>query len=107
MTKGTLAGLAFVVAASLWYAAPPPFGPPGPMAAADSQYHFAVAREIWSGHLVPDVAHGLPWTVLHDMPVDHYWGYHVLIAPFAAARSPEAGMKSAACLMFVVVFGSA
>jgi hypothetical protein len=103
---GTLAGLAFVATMAVVYSASLLFSHPGQMAAADSHYHFAVAREIWRGALVPDVSSGLPWTVLHDMPVDHYWGYHVLVAPFAARASAEAGMKTAACAMFALVFVS-
>jgi hypothetical protein len=35
---------------------------PGHQAAADSHYHFSVAREIAHGTLIPDVARGLPFT---------------------------------------------
>jgi len=75
----------------------------GYQAAADSHYHFSVAREIAHGTLVPDVARGLPMTVLHDMPVDHYWGYHVLLAPFALAGNAELGMKLATIVLFSAV----
>jgi hypothetical protein len=75
----------------------------GYQAAADSHYHFSVAREIARGTWVPDVARGLPLTVLADMPVDHYWGYHVLLAPFALAPNPEFGMKLATIVLFALV----
>src|SRR5580700_5189564 len=70
---------------------------------ADSLYHFSVAREMAHGTLVPDVARGLPFTVLRDMPVDHYWGYHLLLAPFALATDPELGMKVATVTLFALV----
>jgi hypothetical protein len=73
---------------------------------ADSLYHFSVAREIARGHLMPDVARSLPFTVLRDMPVDHYWGYHLLLAPFALAADPEAGMKVATASLFAGIFVS-
>jgi hypothetical protein len=76
---------------------------PGHQAAADSHYHFSVAREIARGTFVPDVARGLPFTVLRDMPVDHYWGYHVLLAPFARLANPELGMKLATVTLFALV----
>lgn len=103
---GAALGLVLVAAVAFVYAWSLLFSHPGQMASADSHYHFALAREIWAGRLVPDVASGLPWTVLRDMPVDHYWGYHVLISPFAAFSSPETGMKAAACVMFTLVFVS-
>ena len=73
---------------------------------ADSHYHFLVAREIAHGFLVPDVARGLPFTVLREMPVDHYWGYHVILAPFALIPDAEAGMKVATVVLFAAIFVS-
>jgi len=70
---------------------------------ADSHYHFMMGRAIAHGHVVPDVARGLPLTVLRDMPVDHYWGYHVLLAPFALGNA-EVGMKVATVALFTLVF---
>ncbi len=49
------------------------------------------------------MARGLPFTVLRDMPVDHYWGYHLLLAPFALATDPELGMKVATVTLFALV----
>jgi hypothetical protein len=76
---------------------------PGYQAAADSHYHFSVAREIAHGTWIPDVARGLPFTVLRDMPVDHYWGYHVLLAPFGLIPNPEIGLKVATVSLFALV----
>lgn len=76
---------------------------PGYQAAADSHYHFSVAREIAHGTLIPDVARGLPFTVLRDMPVDHYWGYHLFLAPFGLIADPEVGMKVATVSLFAGV----
>jgi hypothetical protein len=70
---------------------------------ADSHYHFSVGREIAHGSLVPDMAHGLPLTVLADMPVDHYWGYHLLLAPFAWIPDAELGMAVATAFLFAAV----
>jgi hypothetical protein len=80
---------------------------PGYQPGADSHYHFEIAGEIARGHLVPDVARGLPFTVLRDMPVDHYWGYHCLLAPFALMADRELGMKLATAVLFGAVFASA
>jgi hypothetical protein len=75
---------------------------------ADSHYHFAVAREIAGGTLVPDVGRALPFTVLHEIPVDHYWGYHLLLAPFArVVGDAELGMKVATVVLFASLFASA
>jgi hypothetical protein len=101
-----LFGLVVVTLTSAVYAASILFARPGRMAAAESHYHFAVAREIASGTFVPNVGKSLPWTVFGDMNVDHYWGYHVLVAPFAALAPSEDGMKTAASAMFVLVFAS-
>jgi hypothetical protein len=76
---------------------------PGVPASADSHYHFSVGREIAHGTWVPNVAHGLPLTVLRDMPVDHYWGYHVLLAPFGLIADPEWGMGIATAVLFAGV----
>ncbi len=74
---------------------------------ADSHYHFSVARDIAGGQLVPDVARGAPFTVLRDMPVDHYWGYHVLLAAFAWTKDAELGMKVASVALFAAIFTTA
>ncbi|MGA2451532.1 MAG: hypothetical protein ABTD50_22985 [Polyangiaceae bacterium] len=73
---------------------------------ADSHYHFLVAREIARGALVPDVARGLPFTVLREIPVDHCWGYHLVLAPFALVPDAEAGMKIATVVLFAAIFVS-
>jgi hypothetical protein len=102
-TLRRFSGFACVMAVSALYAAVLLALRPGYQVSADSQYHFSVAREIASGSWVPDVARGLPFTVLRDMPVDHYWGYHVLLAVFAAGRDPEWGMKVATVVLFAAV----
>jgi hypothetical protein len=76
---------------------------PGYQAGADSHYHFSVAREIAHGTLIPDVARGLPFTILRDMPVDHYWGYHLVLAPFGLISNPEIGLKVATASLFALV----
>jgi hypothetical protein len=101
---GSYTGGVVVAVASATYAAVLSVLSPGYQAGADSHYHFSVAREMARGTLVPDVARGLPFTVLHDMPVDHYWGYHLLLAPFALASDPEVGMKVATVVLFAAIF---
>ena len=76
---------------------------PGQQPSADSHFHFEVARWIARGDFVPDLARGLPMTILRDMPVDHYWGYHVLLAPFALLPDAELGMKVATVVFFAAV----
>ena len=79
---------------------------PGYQPGADSLYHFVVGRQIAAGTLVPDVARALPFTVLRDMPVDHYWGYHVLLAPFGLVPDAEMGMKAATVVLFGAIYAS-
>ncbi len=82
------------------YAAAVLFGVPGHMAAGDSLYHFSVASSIWHGDLAPDPSRTFPWGLWRDLPVDHYWGFHLIVAPFAAVAAPEMGMKLAASVLF-------
>lgn len=89
-----------VAIASFVYAASALLAVPGYMAAGDSLYHFDVARKIWAGDLAPDPSRSFPWTIFSEWPVDHYWGFHLLIAPFAAVRDSELGMKLAASVLF-------
>jgi len=73
---------------------------------ADSHYHFTVARAMWSEGLAPSPAKGLPWTLLADLPVDHYWGFHLLLMPFALCPSYELGLRLATATLFALVFAS-
>jgi hypothetical protein len=97
-------GALVVAVASATYATVLSLLEPGYQAGADSHYHFSVAREMARGTLVPDVAHGLPFTVLREMPVDHYWGYHLLLVPFALWPDQETGMKIATVALFAAIF---
>ncbi|MEI9935715.1 MAG: hypothetical protein WDO69_00690 [Pseudomonadota bacterium] len=72
-------------------------------ASADSYYHFAVAREIAQGNFRSELAPRLPWTILGQLPVDHYFGFHLLLAPFAALPSAVWGLKLATLVFFVAV----
>jgi hypothetical protein len=96
-------GALFVAACAAAYAATLLALRPGYQPSADSHYHFVIARLIARGHWVPDVAHALPFTVLRDMPVDHYWGYHAVLALFALLPSKELGMKVATVVLFAGV----
>jgi len=75
----------------------------GYQASADANYHFAVAREIARGNFRSEAAPHLPWTILSELPVDHYFGFHLLLAPFALLPNPLWGMKLATLLLFVAV----
>jgi hypothetical protein len=99
-------GLLFVCLVAFVYGGSQLAAQPGFQVGNDSHYHFTMAREIWRGHLVPRVETTLPFTVLTDMPVDHYWGYHLLVAPFGAFDDMVLGMKLATLMFFVAVFAS-
>lgn len=73
-------------------------------ASQDGYYHFSVAERIFQGDLFPEVGKDLPWTLLADLPVDHYYGYHALIAPFAAVPDRRLGMALASATLFSGVF---
>lgn len=74
----------------------------GHQASADGYYHFAVARELARGRL-HDEAVALPWTIYRDLPVDHYFGFHLLLVPFAALPSREWGIALATVALFCLV----
>ena len=84
--RRNLWGLLFVVVFASGYAAWVLGATPEHQPGIDSHYHFRMGGEIASGTLVPDMAADLPLTVYRDLDVDHYWGFHVLLAPFAGAR---------------------
>jgi len=75
----------------------------GYQASADSYYHFAVARDMVHGHLRSELTQHAPWTILARLPVDHYFGFHLLLAPFAAIPSAVWGLKLATLSFFVGV----
>ena len=72
-------------------------------ASQDAYWHFAAAREIASGGLRGEAEPRLPWTILAQMPVDHYFGFHLMLAPFAALPNALWGLKLATLAFFVVV----
>jgi len=72
-------------------------------ASADSYYHFAVAREIAHGNFRSELVDRAPWTILKQWPVDHYFGFHVLLAPFALLPSTIWGLKLATLAFFCAV----
>jgi hypothetical protein len=91
-----------VAVASFVYAVSALLAVPGYMASGDSLYHFDVSRKIWAGDLTPDPSRSFPWTIYADWPVDHYWGFHLMNAPFAAFNDSEIGMKVAAATLFAL-----
>jgi hypothetical protein len=97
VTAGTIA---FVYAWSVLRAAA------GYQASADSHYHFTVARSMVTEGLTPSPSAGLPWTVLVDLPVDHYWGFHLLLLPFALIGDYELGLRLATSTLFAAVFAA-
>ncbi len=96
-------GTAFVSVVSLLYGGSLIGARWGYQASADSYYHFAVGREIARGHLLSELEPRLPWTILTKWPVDHYFGFHLLLAPFALLPSPLWGLKLATLLFFMAV----
>jgi hypothetical protein len=91
-----------VAVAAFIYAASALLACPGSMAAGESLYHFGLARRIWAGDLAPDPSRSFPWTIYRKWPVDHYWLFHVVTAPFAVFHDRELGMKIAAAFLFAV-----
>jgi len=73
---------------------------------ADSHYHFTAARYLLRHGPWPSPATGLPFTVFAQLPVDHYWGLHVLLTPFAAISDYSLGLKLAAAVGFSIVFAA-
>ncbi len=73
---------------------------------ADSHYHFTVARSMLHHGPWPSPAAGLPWTLFAQMPVDHYWAFHVLLVPFAAIPNYVLGLKLAAGVGYSLVFAA-
>jgi hypothetical protein len=98
-----LAGALLVFCAALAYALSLLLSVKGQMPSADSNYHYLAAREIWQGPTpFPDPGKSFPLTLLNVLKVDHYYGYHLLIAPAGAIASPELGMKVASALLFAL-----
>jgi hypothetical protein len=101
--RATWLGTAFVSLVSLVYGWSLIVARWGYQASADSYYHFAVAREIAHGKLRSELEPRLPWTILMQWPVDHYFGFHLLLAPFAALPNALWGLKLATLLFFIAV----
>ncbi|MEO6601177.1 MAG: hypothetical protein ABIQ16_14965 [Polyangiaceae bacterium] len=96
-------GTAFVSVVSLVYGWSLIVARWGYQASADSYYHFAVAREIAHGQLRSELQPRLPWTILLQWPVDHYFGFHLLLAPLAALPDALWGLKLATLVFFMAV----
>lgn len=92
----------FVGLVSVAYAASLTLARFGHQASADGYYHFAVARELARGRLHHD-ALALPWTIYRDLPVDHYFGFHLLLTPFAALPWADWGIALATIASFCLV----
>ena len=51
----------------------------------ESHYHYRIAAEMAAGDLAPNPGRHLPMGALgKEHPVDHHWGLHLIITPFAA-----------------------
>ncbi len=96
-------GAAFVALVSTLYGATLVLAKVGYQASTDAHYHFAVAREIARGNFRSEADPHLPWTILSELPVDHYFGFHLLLAPFALLFGPLWGMKLATLALFIAV----
>ena len=101
--RATWLGTAFVGVVSALYAGTLIRARWGYQASADSYYHFAVAREMARGNWLSELAPRLPWTILTQWPVDHYFGFHLLLVPFALLPDPLWGLKLATLLFFMAV----
>ena len=77
---------------------------PGLQPGVDSPYHWAMAERILGGDIVPSVARSLPLTLYRELDVDHNWGFHLALAPFAAFGDAEIGMKVAAACLLATLF---
>jgi len=93
----------FVVVVSVLYGGSLILARFGYQASADSYYHFAVARDMVHGNLRSELTLHAPWTILARLPVDHYFGFHLLLAPFAAIPSAVWGLKLSTLAFFVAV----
>lgn len=101
--RGSLFGVLFVSVVSLIYGGSLILARFDYQASADSYYHFAVAREIAQGNFRSELAPRVPWTILSQWAVDHYFGFHLLLAPFAALPSAIWGLKLATLAFFCAV----
>ena len=72
-------------------------------ASQDSLYHFAVAQKMATGVLAPELSVQLPFSILTDLPVDHYFGYHALLSVFAFLFPGIWGLKLATATLFAAV----
>ena len=68
----------------------------------DTFFHFALAREVFSGEIFRGISH-LPLTVLGNAGPDHHLLFHIAIAPFTLLES-SLGLKVAAA--FFAIFSS-
>ena len=80
---------------------------PGHQPGIESHYHYKMGQKIANGDLRPNPGDHLPLSVLaSDHPVDHHFGFHLLIAPFAGYGSliadHEVAMKLTS-IVFVVL----
>ena len=97
MNAARVLAVAFVaVALSLFVYVRAPGRHPG----IESHYHYRLGAEIAGGDWAPNPGAHLPWGAMAEAyPVDHHWGLHALIAPFAALGDAmgdhEAALKAA------------
>jgi hypothetical protein len=96
-------GAALVAGIALLHAALVLGGNPLRHPSVDSYCHASFAADIAGGSLAPSMARMLPWTVFRGMDVDHYWGHHLLTAPFVGVFGQLLGMKVAAAFFFLLV----
>jgi hypothetical protein len=69
----------------------------------DSYCHASMAAEIARGAWAPRLSAALPWTIFASLDVDHYWGHHLLTAPFVGVLGQLAGLKVASGFFFLLV----
>ncbi len=78
---------------------------------AESQYHYRMAETVAAGDWTPDPGKHLPYIVPGSShPVDHDYGFHLVIAPFTdleniAGGDQEAMKLAAICFAMISVLG--
>lgn len=69
----------------------------------DSFYHIGHAAAYLEGSLFDT---SLPWatqSIIADVGADLWWGFHIVLTPFAALGDPAAGIQAAALLMTLLL----
>ncbi len=99
--SGRTSALSLIVAVAVALAAHISLAPR--IAAVDSFYHIGHATEYLSRGLLDT---SFPWatqSVIRDLGADLWWGFHVLLVPFAAFSDPAMGIRVAAIVLTLLL----